>query len=145
MAHPVPAAKSALKAILAARTAWAAVDIRDGQWTEAEDVTRDAFWFDRAEIPRDGWNQLGAQSRRVEFQLWFTVAILREGDDERATEDDVWELVEDLMAAVKANYNLTQTIQQVQDVSGRQENAPYSPGLWQGTFRGYIACQSKTY
>lgn len=145
MAHPIPQAKTALKAILAARGAWAAVDIRDGQWTEAEDVTRDAFWFDNTEIPRDGWASIGAQKRRVEFQLRFTIAILREGDDERTTEDALWALVEDLMAAVKANYTLSDTIHKADDVSGRQTNAPYSPGLWQSTFSGYIACLSKSY
>lgn len=145
MAHPIPSAKTALKAILAARGAWAAVDIRDGQWTEAEDVTRDAFWFDYTEIPRDGWNSIGGQTRRIEFQLRFTIAILREGDDERTTEDAMWTLVEDLMAAVKVNPTFTQTIQQANDVNGRQTNAPYAPGLWQSTFVGSIACQSLFY
>jgi hypothetical protein len=145
MAHPIPQAKTALKAILTARSAWAAVDIRDGQWTESEDVTRDAFWFDATEIPRDGWASLGAQRRRVEFRLAFTIALLREGDDERVIEDAVWTLVEDLMAALKADYSLGATIQQAGDVSGSQRNTPYSPGVWQSTFTGSIACTSRAY
>lgn len=145
MAHPIPQAKTALKAILAARPAWAAVDIRDGQWTESEDITRDTFWFDQTEIPRDGWASLGAQRRRVEFRLGFTIAVLREGDDERTTEDAIWVLVEDLMAAIKADYSLSATIQQANDVAGTQRNAPYAPGLWQSTFTGSIACTSKAY
>ena len=122
--HPVPAAKTALKAILAGLPAWAEVDIRDGQPTEKEDVTRDAFWFEPTELPEDGWSWLGAQRRRLTFRLAFTIAVLREGDDERATEDVVWAYFEDLMSAVKADYSLGGTIQQVGDVSGREANEP---------------------
>lgn len=146
MAHPIPTTKTAVKAILAARPAWAAVDIRDGQWTESEDVTRAAFWFDDTEIARDGWAMLGtSRPRRVDFRLRFTIAILLEGDDERAAENQTWTLVEDLLAAIKTDPTFTGSIQQADDVTGTQVNAPYAPGLWQSTFRGAISCQSKSY
>lgn len=142
--HPVPGAKTALKAILAARGAWAGVDIRDGQPTEVEDVTRDMFWFEPTEVPQDQWASLGAQRRRITFRLGFTIAVLRDGDNERATEDVAWTLFEDLMAALKANPDLSATIQMVQDVTGRQINEPV-PQHWQARFTGSIQCQSKSY
>ena len=142
--HPVPASKTALKAILAARGAWVNVDIRDGQPTEISDVTRDAFWFNDTEVPEDSWSSLGAQTRRITFRLGFTIAVIREGDDERDTEDDVWTLYEDLMAAIKANPTLTQTIQQVEDINGRQANDPM-PLKWRAAFIGSIGCLSKAY
>jgi hypothetical protein len=142
--HAVPASKTALKAILVARGAWAAVDVRDGQPTEIEDVTRDVFWFNDTEVPEDGWASLGAATRRITFRLGFTIAVIRDGDDERDTEDDIWTLYEDLMAAVKANPTLSQTVQQVQDVSGRQANDPM-PNKWRAVFTGSIECLSKAY
>jgi hypothetical protein len=140
--HPVPASKSALKAILAARGAWSAVDIRDGQPTELEDVTRDAFWFEPTEIPEDAW-AAGAM-RGLTFRLGFTIAVIREGDDERTTEDLVWTLFEDLMAALKANSTLTGTIRNVGTVTGRQMNDAL-PNQWRAVFNGSIECQSNFY
>ena len=145
MAHPVPQAKTALKALIDARPAWDTVDIRDGQWTEQEDITRDVFWFEATEIPEDTWNALGGQQRIIEFRLAFTIVILREGDDERACEDAMWTLLEDLMAAVRGDYRLGGAISQVGDLRGRQENAPYSPGIWQAAFRGSLGCTSNPY
>jgi hypothetical protein len=144
MAHPIPTAKTALKALLDARPAWDAVDIRDGQPTELEDVTRDMFWFEPTEIPRDAWASLGAHRRRIEFRLGFTIAVLRDGDDERATEDVVWALFEDLMLALKGDPGLGGTVQKIDDVTGRQVNEPV-PQHWQARFTGFIACQSKAY
>jgi hypothetical protein len=144
MPHPIPSAKTALKGILTARPAWAAVDIRDGQPTELEDISRDMFWFEPTEVPRDGWQWIGGNGRKIEFNLGFTIAILREGDDERDTEDLVWDLFDDLMQALKENPTLSDTVRQVEDVTGRQFNEPV-PQHWQARFTGRINCQSRTY
>jgi hypothetical protein len=143
MAHPIPTAKSALQALLEARPAWSDVDVRDGQPTETEDVSRQMFWFEPTEI-EDAWSRIGGQGRRVTFRLGFTIAVLREGDDERDTEDVVWTLFEDLVAAIKSDYTLTGSIQQVLDITGRQFNEPV-PQHWQARFTGRIVCQSRTY
>jgi hypothetical protein len=142
--HPVPAAKTALKAILSARPAYASVDVLDGQPTEIGDVTRDQFWFEPTEIPSDGWASLGHLRRRITFRLGFTLAIIREGDDERSTEDLLWTLLEDLMAAIKADPSLTNTVQQVEDVTGRQVNEPLDR-MWRAMFVGSITCVSRAY
>jgi hypothetical protein len=60
--HAVVASKAALKAILAARGAWAAVDIRPGQPSEREDDHARRFWFEPTEIPEDAW-MAGALTR----------------------------------------------------------------------------------
>lgn len=143
--HPIPAAKTALQDLLGGRPAWDGVDIRDGQPTEREDVRRDAFWFEPTEIPEDAWDQLGAQKRRVTFLLGFTIAVLRDGDQERATEDVVWTYLEDLMLAIKSDYSLGGAVQQVMDVTGRQVNGAASPRQWASAFTGQITCQSKAY
>lgn len=145
MAHPIPQAKTALKALIDGRPAWDSVDIRDGQWTEQEDVSRDAFWFDDTEIPEDAWAWLGGQARRIEFRLAFTIVILREGDDERSCEDAMWALLEDLSAALKGDYTLGGTIRQIGNLRGTQRNAPYSAGIWQSAFRGSVDCTSREY
>lgn len=142
--HPVPASKSALKAILEARGAWANVDIRDGQPTEKEDVTRDMFWFNDTEVPEDDWSSIGGAGRRITFRLGFSIAVIRNGDDERTTEDVMWTLYEDLMAALKANSTLTGTVQMVQEINGRQSNDPM-PKAWSAVFVGSIGCFSKAY
>jgi hypothetical protein len=141
--HPVPQAKTALKAILAARGAWAAVDIRDGQPTEGEDVTRDAFWFEPTEIPQDAWIA-GGLTRAVTFRLGFTIALIRDSDDERATEDLAWTLFEDLMTALKTDASIGGTVLTVDDVTGRQINQPM-PNQWRAVFTGAITCRSKFY
>lgn len=143
--HPVPAAKDALKDILNARPAWATVEVQDGGPTEGEDYAYDAFWFEPTEIPADAWGSLGAQRRRIEFRIGFVISVLREGDDERDTESDMWVLYEDLLAAIKANPDLTGTVQMVGDVQGRQVNQPLNTTTWQSAFVGSVGCTSKQY
>ena len=144
MPHPVPNTKTALKALLALRPAWATVSIRDEQPTEIEDVTRDMFWFNPTEIPEDGWTWLGAQRRRVNFQLAFTVAIIRDGDNPRTTEDAAWTLLDDMLAGIKADYSLGGTIQQIGSMSGQMATEPFDR-MWRAVFTGRIDCQSKNY
>lgn len=147
MAHPVIEAQDALKAILAARAAWATVDIRDGGPTEGEDISASAFWFNDVTVPRDGWASLGAQRRRITFLLGFTIAIRTYGDDEHSTRALALDLFEDLMLAIKANPALAipAVIQQVDDVTGTFSSAPVSPTEWGAFFTGSIACTSRHY
>jgi hypothetical protein len=141
--HAVPASKTALKAILAARGAWTGVDIRDDPPTEGEDITRAMFWFEPTEIPEDAW-MAGGSMRGLRFLLGFSVEILREGDDGRPTEDSLWTLVEDLVTALKSNPTLGGVIRNVGTVTGRQANG-LAPNLWQARFTGSIECQSNFY
>lgn len=141
--HPVPSAKAALKAILAARDAWAGVDIRDGQPTEPDDVARSAFWFEPTEIDADSWASLGAQRRRITFRLGFTIALI-DNASESGAEDAMWVLYEDLLAAIKASPGLGDTIQSTSDVAGKQMNEPIST-MWRAVFTGTIECLSKAY
>lgn len=144
--HPVPAAKDALKAILNARSPlWDTVEVKNGGPTEGEDYDFDAFWFEPTDIPSDSWASLGAQRRRIEFRLGFVISVLRQGDDERDTEDQVWALYEDLLDAIKENPDLTQTVQKVNDIAGRQVNQPLNTTTWQSAFVGSISCTSKAY
>lgn len=151
MAHPIPQAKTALKAILEARPAWAAVDVRDDPPTEKEDILSqvatpgrwDMFWFEPTELAEDAW-AAGARMRQVTFRLGFSVETLLSGDDGRAAEDSAWVLIEDLMSALKADPSLTGTVQSVGTVTGRMANGA-SLSLWQARFTGSIECQSNFY
>jgi hypothetical protein len=134
--HAVPASKTALKAILAARGAWAAVDVRDDPPTEGEDITRAMFWFEPTEIPEDAW-MAGGSMRGLRFLLGFSVEILREGDDGRTTEDSLWTLVEDLVTALKSNPTLSGAIRNVGNVTGRQVNDPLPNQVAGGVHRLY--------
>jgi hypothetical protein len=142
--HPIPAAKTALKTMLAGRPAWANVDVHDSQPTEFEDFSRDAFWFEPTDLSADSWAWIGGQRRRVSFQLGFTIAVIREGDDDRATEDVVWSYLDDMMVAIKANPSLSGAVQQIDDLSGQQQNEPYDR-MWRALFTGQLACVSKPY
>jgi hypothetical protein len=141
--HPVPAAKTALKAILTARLAWAAVDIRDDPPTENSDVSVYMFWFEPTKIPRDAW-VAGGGSRQITFQLGFSIENLLKGDDGRTAEDSVWVLLDDLMTALKASPGLSGSVMSVGDVTGEMANGA-APGLWQARFTGSIECQSNFY
>lgn len=145
MAHPIIAAQDALKAILDARAAWDSVDIRDGGPTEDEDVTSSAFWFNDVTVPQDGWASLGALRRRIRFLIGFTIAIRTYGDDEHATRDQALDLFEDLMLALKANPNLTNTIRQIDDVTGVFGSSPVASQQWGAFFTGQITATSKDY
>lgn len=141
--YPVPAAKLALKAILDARPAWNAVDLRDEQPTEEADVTRDAFWFGDTQIPADAW-AAGGKTRAVTFELGFVLNIIREGDTPRSGEDAMWALLQDLIAAIQADPTLSGSVQAVEDVTGTQANHPH-PNAWRAVFTGSIECRSNFY
>jgi hypothetical protein len=86
----------------------------------------------------------GGLTRGLTFRLGFTIAVLRDADAERSTEDVVWTLFEDLMSAIKTDPTLTGTIMAAGMVTGRQLNDPM-PNMWRSLFTGSIECQSKFY
>jgi hypothetical protein len=141
--HAVVASKAALTAILTARGAWAAVDIRPGQPSKREDITRDIFWYEPTEIPEDAW-AAGGLTRGLTFLLGFSITVIRDGDSELTTENACWALVEDLMAALKANPTLSGTIMKAGTVTGKQGNDPMPNQCW-SVFTGSIECQSNFY
>lgn len=143
--HPVPAAKDAIKTLLAVRPAFEDVDIQDGRPTEFEDYRKDAFWFEPTVIAKDGWAAVGGGRRRLTFTLNYVISCRRHGDHERRTEDDVWEFFEDFMEMVKANHTLDGSVQMTQDVTARQENAPDGAKKWQAILVGSITCLSLAY
>lgn len=144
MSHPIPLAKDAVKALLVALPAFAAVDVRDDIPADLDSVTNDMFWFNETEIPVDGWAWLGGQRRRVTFQLGFTLAVIRDDGSSRGTEDVVWSYLEALMLALKGDPTLSGAIQQVEDMSGTESTAAL-PSQWQARFDGRISCISKPY
>src|SRR3954464_12270633 len=109
MAHPIISSQDALKAILTARGAWADVIVTDGGPTEGEDIRFDMFWFNDVQIPHDGWAFVGGQTRQISFNLGFTIAVRKYGDDEHATRQRGLDLFDDFMSAIKANPTLTST------------------------------------
>jgi hypothetical protein len=145
MAHPILQAQDALKAIVATRPAYASVDVRDGGPTETEDITSDAFWFNDV-IVNDNWSTIGTSNpRRVEFQLGFTIAVLRYGDDEREARAQALAYFEDLLTALKLSPNLTNTVQKVDGVTGTVGSAPVNPSVWGAWFTGTLSVLSKSY
>jgi hypothetical protein len=145
MAHPIIASQDALKAIVAARTAFADVTVADGGPTEDDDVRYDMFWFNDVTVPQDGWVFIGGATRRISFLLGFTIAVRKYGDDEHATRARALVLFEDFMTAVKLNPTLTGTVQQTGDVTGTFGSMPVGPAEWGAVFTGSIACQSLLY
>ena len=104
MAHPILESQDALKTLLAARGAWAGVDIRDGGPTEGEDIHPTAFWFNGVTSIVGDWAQMAAPNRRrLNYTIGFSIMARVLGDDERATRQVVLDLFDDLELCVKAN------------------------------------------
>jgi hypothetical protein len=144
--HPILAAQAGLKALLEADSAFDTVQVQDGGPTESEDIAPAAFWFERVDIPNDGWSRLGAQSRRITFNLGFTIAVRTYGDDEQSTRQGALDLFEAFMALVKANPNLGRDeIRQVDDFSGAFNSLPVSPQEWGAFVTGSLVVTSRDY
>jgi hypothetical protein len=143
--HPIQAAQDALTTLIAARPAFADVVVTAGGPTEDDDVRWDMFWFNDVQIPKDGWAFVGGATRQVSFNLGFTIAVYKAGDDEHATRVRALNLFEDFMAAVKANPTLSSSVQQTGDVTGTFASIPIAQAIWGGMFTGTLACQSNFY
>jgi hypothetical protein len=147
MAHPILEAQAGLKELLQADPAFASVEVQDGGPTEGEDIAPAAFWFERVDIPLDGWASIGAQRRRITFNLGFTVAVRTYGDDEQSTRQAALDLFEALMVLIKANPTLNRpaAIRQVDDFSGAFNSLPVSPQEWGAFVTGSLVVTSRDY
>jgi hypothetical protein len=97
-------------------------------------------------IVNDNWSTIGTSNpRRVEFQLGFTIAVLRYGDDEREARAQALAYFEDLLTALKLSPNLTNTVQKVDGVTGTVGSAPVNPSVWGAWFTGTLSVLSKSY
>ena len=145
MAHPAPRAKAAILTQLQARPSLSAVRISWGGPTEEEDITEDMIWLGDIEIPEDDWSELGAQRRRMTFNVGFSIAVRRYGDDEQTTEQQAWDYYDEFVAALRTDYTLGGTVQQFAAVPARQINQPAGPQQWGSLISGQVVCTSRAY
>lgn len=145
MAHPAPLAKAAILMLLAARPTLTTVDRRWFAPTEEEDISDNMIWLGDTNIPSDDWSELGAQRRRMTFQIEMTAAVRRYGDDPQETEQAVWALFDEIVAAIRTDPTLGGAVQQFNAVPGKQQLFAAGPQQWEAMITAQVVCVSRAY
>jgi hypothetical protein len=130
MPRTVPDAKAALVALLQG-VAWPGVDpeVRYGQPTEGEDQPFGGEMVFLGET-RGASEPPGLGSRRDEtYNLRFVIDVRQDGDDEQATENRAWELLEAAENAIWAAPTIGGTVNRVTRIETAQVNVP-EPQAW---------------
>lgn len=124
MAAPVPAAKTALKALLEAWS-WSGGTpvIRWGAPTESEDWSPELIYFgDAFDVSDENW-RLGDMAHDQAFTLRIIVDVYQAGDDEQAAEQRAWDLFEQITVLLHQNHTLNGAINHMADRSSRQASS----------------------
>jgi hypothetical protein len=108
-ASTIPAAKAALLTALQARAGLTGVDVRWGLPAQTLSANERVYVGDAEEIDR-AWVGLGAQRLEENYILQVIVETFQAGDDQRATEERFWVLVNEVEQAVRGDLTLAQTV-----------------------------------
>jgi hypothetical protein len=148
-ASTVKAVKTAILAALAANGDLAGVQQSWGGPTEGDDTTaEEAIYLGDIVDLEQAWASLGDTpvQRQEEYIVPVFVAVWRYGDEERATEERAWELVEEvkssLLSATGILEALTPGAEALFRVAG-QINQPFGPQRWRTIIRLEMACSSR--
>lgn len=111
MVSTVPAAKEQLIALLGGWPALTGVVVSWGSPTTPEDIQGEHIWLGNVIVDQD-WHSLGgAQGRREErYDLEVVGRVIREGGDEKATEDRLWAIVGEVATALRSDPGLAGTL-----------------------------------
>ena len=101
-ASTAPAAKAAILAALAARPALANVQRTWGGPTEEADVRYEMIHLGPARGAGE-WRTLGAGKRHESYTIEVRVIVMKHGDDERATEERAFALLDEVSSALTAD------------------------------------------
>jgi hypothetical protein len=126
----VYAAKVALETLLTAHT-WTgtAPTIQWGQPTEAEDQPFDGIFFGNQPEFTISHRVLGMSRADEEYRLQIVVDVRRYGDDEKTTEQRMWQLFDGVLDVLIANRTLNGAVSHLTDYTVRPGNVP-AGALW---------------
>ena len=140
-ASTVPAAKAALLALLAARPALAGVEMRWGIPARLPSNPERVYVGDATDLDRE-WAALGAQRLEESYTLQVTVETFGSGDDERATEERLWVLVNEVELAVRGDLTLTGTVRVARPDGATPTTGPTDEG-WLARAVVRVACEAR--
>ncbi len=124
-------AKSALKTLLEAHTfPDTAPTISWGGPTESEDITYDMIYLGPTAVPENEYVTLGAGRTDETYRISVLVDVYRYGDDEQATEQRAWQLLDGVMTVIAANKTISDTVNRTVGFRFRQVNPVPSPQHW---------------
>ncbi len=136
-----PQAKAAILAALATRPALDAVTRTWGGPTEIEDAAEEHIYLGQVKVVGE-WRTLGAGVRHESYTVALRVMVLRYGDDEQATEERAWDLLDEVSAALTADRFLGGLLYQpaaLEEIT--QDNAPM-PKQWAARIDAQIRCHA---
>lgn len=144
-ATTAPAAKVAILAAIAARPALAGITPRWGGPTENEDLAEEMVYLGRT-VGTGQWRTLGAGNRHESYLIAVHVIVLKYGDDEQATEERAFALLNEVSAALYADKflanggpNLLYTPAAIE--SWEQTNTP-TPEQWGAQIVAQVRCEA---
>lgn len=144
-ATTAPAAKAAILAALATRSALADIPRTWGGPTENEDLAEEMIWLGRT-VGTGEWRTLGAGNRHESYTIALHVLVLKYGDDEQATEERAFDLLDEVSAALYADKFLANGGSQLLYTpaaieSWEQTNTP-TPEQWGAQIVAQIRCEA---
>ncbi len=124
-------AKSALKTLIEAHTfPDTAPTISWGGPTESEDITFDMIYLGPTEVPQNEYVTLGAGRTDESYRISVLVDVYRYGDDEQATEQRAWQLLDGVMTVLAADKTISGTVNRTTGFRFRQVNPVPTPQHW---------------
>ncbi len=144
-ATTAPTAKARILALIAARPNLSAITPTWGGPTEAEDLAEEMIYLGRT-LGTEEWRTLGAGNRHESYLIAVHVVVLKYGDDEQATEERAFALLDEISAALAADKFLaaggTQLLYTPAAIeSWEQTNTP-TPDQWGAQIVAQIRCEA---
>lgn len=102
IATTAPIAKTRILALVAARPALSAVRVAWGGPTENEDINGEMIHLGEVNVAGE-WRTLGAGVRHETYTIGLHVVVFQYGDDEAATEQRAFVLLNEVSAALTSN------------------------------------------
>lgn len=144
-ATTAPSAKAAILAAIAGRAALSTVQQTWGSPTENEDMAEEMIFLGPVRGTGE-WRTLGAGNRHESYTVELRVVVLKYGDDEQATEERAFALLDEVSAALYADKflanggtNLLYTPAAVE--SWEQTNTPMTE-QWGAQIIAQIRCEA---
>jgi hypothetical protein len=140
-ATTAPAAKAAILAAIAARPALAAITPGWGGPTEESDVTEEMIYLGR--VRGDGeWRTLGAGNRHESYAVELRVVVMKYGDDEQATEERAFALLDEVSAALYADKFLGGLLYTPAAIESWEQTNNPAPEQWNAQIVAQIRCEA---
>ncbi len=137
----VPAAKSALLAAIQARPALAGVLVARGLPAQLPREPERIYIHNARDVDRE-WAGLGGQLMDETYVIEIIVETFGSGDDQVATENRLWTLINEIELAVRADLTLANTIRTARPDGSTEDTGPTDEG-WLARATTRIACVAR--